>query len=133
MTLITNYKVTQPLVRSKFFFCLFGKVKKVKITWHLVRVSLFLLLYWGFEKILIFFELRFLNVSALGYISCLIIRSYSSYYVNKLSNISKDYPGLETFLKDGGLTVEVQNSHSVRTATDQRGEQTINKDARTAG
>ena len=94
---------------------------------------LFLLLYSGFEKILIILELRFLNVSVLGYMSCLIIRRYGSYYVNKLSNISKDYPGLETFLKDRGLTVEAQSNHSIRTATDQRREQTNNKDARTAG
>ena len=94
---------------------------------------LFLLLYSGFEKILIILELRFLNASVLGYISCLIIRRYGSYYVNKLSNISKDYPGLETFLKDGGLTVEAQSNHSIRTATDQSGEQTNNKGARTAG
>ena len=50
-----------------------------------------------------------------------------------MSNISKDYPGLETFSKVGGLSVQAQSNYSVRTATDQRGEQTINKDAKTAG
>ena len=37
---------------------------------------------------------------------------------------------METFLKVGGLSVKAQSNHSVSTATDQRGEQTINKDAK---
>ena len=49
-----------------------------------------------------------LNSSVLNYISCLIIHRYGSYYVNKLSNIRKDYPGLETFLK-----VDCQSKHKV--------------------
>ena len=82
---------------------------------------------------MIVLERRFLNFFVLDYISCLIIRRYCSYYVKKLSNISKDYPELETFLKVCGLPVEAQSNRPVRTATYQRGEQNIDEDAKAAG
>ena len=40
---------------------------------------------------------------------------------------------METFLKVGGLSIQAPSNHPVRAATDQRGEQTINKDAITTG
>ena len=86
MILITKYKVTQPLVLSKFFFV--WKSKKSK-NYLLPSTRVLFPLYWGSEKILIILERRFLN-SILEYISCLVIRRYRSYYVNKLSDISKD-------------------------------------------
>lgn len=58
---------------------------------------------------------------------------YDSYYVYKLLNNRKDCPGLETFLKVDRLSVQAQSDHSVGRATDQHGEQTVNKDARTGG
>jgi hypothetical protein len=36
-------------------------------------------------------------------------------------------------LDKSGLSVQAQDRHPLRTATDQRGEQTINRDAKTAG
>lgn len=58
---------------------------------------------------------------------------YGSYYLNSLLNIDTNYPGLKELLKDHGLSAQAQESYSLRTAIDQRGEQTINKDAKTSG
>ena len=48
-------------------------------------------------------------------------------------NIDQKYPGMKQFLKEKGLSIQAQDNHCLKTATDQRGEQTINKDAKTAG
>ena len=40
---------------------------------------------------------------------------------------------MESFLKVGGLSVGAQKHHTVKTSTDQRGEHTINKQAKTTG
>ena len=48
-------------------------------------------------------------------------------------NIDELYPAMKEYLKLGGLSVQPQVRHLVRTATDQCGEQTINKDAKTTG
>ena len=58
---------------------------------------------------------------------------YGSYYVQKLINIESTPPGIENFLKIGGLSVQAQERHAVKTSTDQRGEQTITKQAKTTG
>ena len=43
------------------------------------------------------------------------------------------YPGLKDLLMATGLTVQAQDRYPLRTAIDMRGEQTINRDAKTAG
>ena len=48
------------------------------------------------------------------------------------SRISK-YPGMKSIIEDIGLSAQGQENHNVRTAIDQRGEQTINKDGKSAG
>ena len=48
-------------------------------------------------------------------------------------NIDSKFPGMKDHLKLGGILVQAQTNHAIRTPTDQRGEQTINKDAKTAG
>ena len=58
---------------------------------------------------------------------------YGSYYVQQLINIESTYPGMENFLEVGGLSIQAQERHAVKTSTDQRGEQTINKLAKTTG
>ncbi|CAB4006805.1 Hypothetical predicted protein [Paramuricea clavata] len=58
---------------------------------------------------------------------------YASYYVGVLQNIDILHPGLSEMLHKSGLSVQAQDRHPFRTATDQRGEQTINRDAKTAG
>ena len=56
---------------------------------------------------------------------------YGSYYVEVLKNMEENYPGLRNMLKNTGLSVQAQNRYPLRTAIDQRGEQTINRDAKT--
>ena len=48
-------------------------------------------------------------------------------------NIDDQYPGLKNYMEKGGFSIQGQSHHSIRTATDQRGEQTINKDAKISG
>ena len=54
---------------------------------------------------------------------------YASYYVEVLDCIDGLYPGL----RQSGLSVQAQERYAVRTAIDQRGEQTINRDAKSSG
>ena len=55
---------------------------------------------------------------------------YGSYYLAVLQNMDGLYPGLKTLLKDKGLSVQAQERYPLHTAIDQRGEQTLNKDAK---
>jgi hypothetical protein len=48
-------------------------------------------------------------------------------------NIDILHPGLREMLDKSGLSVQAQDRHPLRTATDQRVEQTINRDAKSAG
>ena len=58
---------------------------------------------------------------------------YGSYYVHIMENMDTIYPGLRELIKDEGISVQAQNRHHIRTAIDQRGEQGINRDAKTTG
>ena len=58
---------------------------------------------------------------------------YGSHYVNLLENIEQIYPGLKELLRYKGLSVQAQDRYKLRTAIDQRGEQSINRDAKTTG
>ena len=58
---------------------------------------------------------------------------YGAYYAEILSQIDVLYPGLEETLKLNSLSVQAQDHHPLRTAIDQRGEQTINRDGKTSG
>ena len=58
---------------------------------------------------------------------------YGSVYFNNLVNIDLIYPGLRDLLQNKGMSIQAQESYPSRTSIDQRGEQTINKDAKTAG
>ena len=50
-----------------------------------------------------------------------------------MENIDSLYPGMKDLLVDHGLSVQGQEQYDLKTAADQRGEQTINKDAKTTG
>ena len=50
-----------------------------------------------------------------------------------MENLNDVYPGLEDLISKHGLSIQAQEKHSLKTAADQRGEQTINKDAKTSG
>ena len=58
---------------------------------------------------------------------------YGSYYLHTMRSIDLLYPGLKDMLKANCLSVQAQDRYPVRIATDQRGEQTINKDAKLTG
>ena len=58
---------------------------------------------------------------------------YGTWYVECSKNIERRFPGLKDLLKSGGLSVQAQSTYPLRTSIDQRGKQTINRDAKTAG
>ena len=58
---------------------------------------------------------------------------YGSYYAQVLESIEQMYPGLKDMLKCEGLSVQAQENYSLRTSIDQRGEKTINREAKTSG
>ena len=58
---------------------------------------------------------------------------HGTYYVQQLHHPKTLYLGMKPLLEGKGISVQAQNSHFVRTSIDQRGEQTINRDAKTTG
>ena len=58
---------------------------------------------------------------------------YGSYYYEVMTNLDKYYPGMEAVISQNGLLIQAQESHQLMTASDQRGEQTINRDAKILG
>ena len=58
---------------------------------------------------------------------------YGCYYIQLLKQIVECYEGLKPLLAANGLSVQGQKTHPLRTSIDQRGEQTINRDFKTAG
>ena len=57
----------------------------------------------------------------------------ASYYVQVLKSIDKNHPGLKDLLLSSGLSIQSQDRYPLRTAIDMRGEQTLNRDAKTSG
>ena len=57
---------------------------------------------------------------------------YGSYYAQVLKSIEQMYLGLKDMLKCKGLSAQPQKNYSLRTSIDQRGEQTINCNAKTS-
>ena len=55
---------------------------------------------------------------------------HGSFYVSVLQNIESIYLGLKTLLETKRLSVQAKNCYPLLTAIDQRGEQTLNKDAK---
>ena len=47
--------------------------------------------------------------------------------------IDDRYPGLKPLLQSNGFSVQAQTAYPIRTSIDQRGEQSINRDAKTLG
>ena len=50
-----------------------------------------------------------------------------------MENLNETYPGLQELISQHRLSIQAQEKHLLRTAADQRGEQTINRDAKTSG
>ena len=57
---------------------------------------------------------------------------YGSYYVSQLLKIDKLFPGCKELLKYYGISVQEQDRYPLQRAVDQRGEQTLNRDAKTS-
>ena len=53
--------------------------------------------------------------------------------MNLLENIEQIYPGLKELLRYKGISVRARDQYKLRTAIVQRGEQSINRDAKTTG
>ena len=58
---------------------------------------------------------------------------YGSLYVNTLENLDITHPGCRELIQFKGLSVQGQDRYPGRVAIDQRGEQTINRDAKVSG
>ena len=58
---------------------------------------------------------------------------YGSYYYEVMTNLDKYYPGMEALISQNDLSIQAQESHQLMAASDQRGEQTINRGAKTLG
>ena len=58
---------------------------------------------------------------------------YGCYYVESLKQIDECYERLKPLLAANRLSVQGQKTHPLRISIDQRGEQTINRDDKTAG
>ena len=50
-----------------------------------------------------------------------------------MTNLEANYPGMDIDISQSGLSIQAQDNYPIMTAADQRGEQTINRDAKTLG
>ena len=48
-------------------------------------------------------------------------------------HLNEQFPGMEELILENRLSIQAQVNHPLKTAADQRGEQTINRDAKTLG
>ena len=109
---------------AKFWLCLYLNVMRFQHFAHLsVQENNFemKLICWEFF-LPFYFALNKTNYSR-----------YGSYYLRLLQDIEEVYPGLKELLRYKGLLVQAQSRYMLCTAIDQRGEQTINRDAKTTG
>ena len=58
---------------------------------------------------------------------------YGSFYLETLKSTEEKYPGLKEMLKKAALSAQGQDKYPLRISIDQRGEQTINRHAKTSG
>ena len=58
---------------------------------------------------------------------------YGSYYLYTLINMDRLYPGIKDSWRKLEMSVQAQEGYPLRTSIDQRGEQAINRDAKTSG
>ena len=58
---------------------------------------------------------------------------YGAYYMLQLQTLDITHPGCKELVKHNSISVQGQDKYPLRTAIDQRGEQTLNKDAKSTG
>ena len=58
---------------------------------------------------------------------------YSSYYIQQLISLDRTHPGCKELIEIKGVPVQAQDQYALRTAIDQRVEQTLNREAKYVG
>ena len=79
------------------------------------------------------YELKFGGFKQAALFSLIIFVRYGSYYVSQMEHLKATKPTEYDELVKNGLSIQAQDRYPLATACDQRGEQTINRDAKTAG
>ena len=55
---------------------------------------------------------------------------YKTFYLETLKNVQKNYPRLKELMRSTGMSAQGQDRYAHRTAIDQRGKKTINRNAK---
>ena len=58
---------------------------------------------------------------------------YRSYYIQQLISLDRTHPGCKELIEIKGVSVQAQDQYPLRTAIDQRGEQTLNREGKPVG
>ena len=58
---------------------------------------------------------------------------YGSYYIQQLISLDRTHPGCKELIEIKGVSVQAKDQYPLRTAIDQRGEQTLNREAKSVG
>ena len=58
---------------------------------------------------------------------------YGSYYIQQLISLDRTHPGCKEVVEIKGVSVQAQDQYPLRSAIDQRGEQTLNREAKSVG
>ena len=58
---------------------------------------------------------------------------YRSCYIQRLVSLDRTHPGCKELIEIKGVSVQAQDQYPLRTAFDQRGEQTLNRKAKSVG
>ena len=58
---------------------------------------------------------------------------YGTWFVQTMKEIDDRYPGVKPLLQSNDLSVQAQTAYPIRISIDQRGEHSINRDAKTPG
>ena len=58
---------------------------------------------------------------------------YGSYYIQQLISLNRTHPGCKELIEIKGVPMQAQDQYALKTAIDQRVEQTLNREARSVG
>ena len=133
MSLVNKYEAFKSTVRqgaigktAQFWIMYIDIMKLQHIAHTSVQVNSFELRYVAWKGFLpYYFLFNMMNYA----------RFHGSFYdeLETLNSIENIYPGMKSLFRKKGISVQGQDRYPIRTAIDQRGEQTINRDAKTSG
>ena len=107
---------------SQFWFVYYLDIMQNQHLPHIaMQPNKFYLRLYGLKTMLPYIFLQWTSRIMLGTELC---------YINTLENLDITHPGCRELLKYKGLSVQGQEKYSCRVAIDQRGEQSINRDAK---